>query len=59
MPAILAREDFEAWLAGSPEQARAALKQYPSDLMLAHPVSSRVNSPKNNDAELIALAPVA
>jgi putative SOS response-associated peptidase YedK len=53
MPAILQGDDINAWLAGSPEEARAALKPYPSDSMVAWPVSTRVNSPKNNDAKLI------
>lgn len=53
MPAILAPEDIEAWLSGSPARAKAALKQYASDAMVAHPVSTRVNSPKNNDPELV------
>jgi len=37
MPAILQREDIEAWLAGSTDDARAALKQYPADAMVAWP----------------------
>ncbi len=53
MPAILAQEDIEAWLAGSPEQARATLKPYPDNLMHAQKVSTRVNSPKNDDAALL------
>jgi putative SOS response-associated peptidase YedK len=36
------------------EEAKAALKQYPEELMVAWPVSTRVNSPKNNGPELIA-----
>jgi len=47
---------LDAWLDGSIDDARAALKQYPADSMLAWPVSSRVNSPKNNDAKLIGPA---
>jgi putative SOS response-associated peptidase YedK len=31
----------------------AALKPYPADAMVAWPVSTKVNSPRNNDAELI------
>ena len=54
MPAILQREDIEAWLAGSTDDARAALKQYPADSMVAWPVSRRVNTPRNNHASLIA-----
>jgi putative SOS response-associated peptidase YedK len=53
MPAILRREDQEAWLAGSPLEARAVLAPYRADLMCAHPVSTRVNSVRNNGPELI------
>jgi putative SOS response-associated peptidase YedK len=53
MPAILQSQDIEAWLNGPIDQARAALKPYPSDSMVAWPVSSRVNTPKNDDAQLI------
>lgn len=53
MPAILKKEDHEAWLNGSVDEARAALTQYPSNLMVAYEVSARVNSPRNNDASLI------
>jgi len=53
MPAILRREDHEAWLKGTPVEARAVLAPYPADLMLAHPVSTRVNSVRNNGPELI------
>jgi putative SOS response-associated peptidase YedK len=53
MPAILRREDHEAWLEGTTAAARAALIPYPADLMVAHPVSTRVNSVHNNGPELI------
>jgi putative SOS response-associated peptidase YedK len=53
MPAILRTEDHEAWLGGSVDEARAALQQYPADLMYAYAVSSKVNSPKNNSPELL------
>jgi putative SOS response-associated peptidase YedK len=53
MPAILRRDDQEAWLAGSLDDARAALKQYDPGLMVAYEVSTRVNTPKNNDAGLV------
>jgi len=53
MPAILRREDHEAWLRGGPAEARAALVPYPTDLMVAHPVTTRVNSVRNNGPELI------
>ena len=35
MPAILRSEDISAWLAGSADDARAALKPYPADSMAA------------------------
>jgi putative SOS response-associated peptidase YedK len=54
MPAILAVEDQDAWLSGKPDEAKAALRQYPDDLMVAHKVSTRVNSPKNNVVDLVA-----
>ena len=49
MPAILAREDRDAWLKGATVEAFAALKQYPDTHLVATPVSTRVNAPKNND----------
>jgi putative SOS response-associated peptidase YedK len=53
MPAILRTEDVESWLTGTPEQARAVLKQFPGEQLRAFKVSARVNSPKNDDATLI------
>ncbi len=54
MPAILQIEARDTWLAGSPMEARAALTQYPDELLHAYKVSTRVNAPKNNDAELVS-----
>ena len=59
MPAILRREDHEAWLTGTMEQARAVLQPYPAGLMVAYPVSRRVNTPKNNSPDLIEAADAA
>ena len=53
MPAILAQADYDAWLKGGSAEARAALRQYPPDMMVAYQVSTRVNSPRNNDAKLV------
>jgi hypothetical protein len=47
-------EDRDAWLTGTPDEASAVIKQYPDTHMVATPVSKRVNTPKNNDAELVA-----
>ena len=56
MPAILSVTGMDAWLNGSPADARAVLKPYPAELMVAWPVSVRVNSPKNNGPELVTAA---
>jgi putative SOS response-associated peptidase YedK len=53
MPAMLAAEDIEAWLTGTQDQARAALRQYPDDLLHAHKIAKRVNTPANNDVDLL------
>jgi putative SOS response-associated peptidase YedK len=53
MPAILEKADREAWLIGTLEEAWETLTPYPDDLMVAWPVGTRVNTPKNNDAKLI------
>jgi putative SOS response-associated peptidase YedK len=53
MPAILHMADVETWLTGTPEQARAALVQFPGEELRAHKVSARVNSPKNDDEKLM------
>jgi putative SOS response-associated peptidase YedK len=53
MRAILAKEDQETWLTGETEDAFRVIKQYPDTYMVATPVSTRVNTPKNNDAKLI------
>lgn len=52
-PAILAAADHEAWLSGTAEEATASLRPYPDELLHAWEVSQRVNSPKNNDADLL------
>jgi putative SOS response-associated peptidase YedK len=53
MPAILRKEDRERWLKGDQESAFTLLQQYPDELLIPRPVSTRVNAPKNNDASLI------
>lgn len=61
MPVILARTDYAAWL--SPDtstEIRASLLQtFPAELMQAYPISSRVNSPRNDDAALLEPQPSA
>jgi putative SOS response-associated peptidase YedK len=53
MPAILSKKDQDTWLIGEPDYAFKAIKQYPDTHMVATPVSTRVNTPKNNDKTLI------
>ena len=52
-PAILASSDREAWLLGTADEAFACLRQYPDGLRSAWPVSTRVNSPRHEGAELL------
>jgi putative SOS response-associated peptidase YedK len=51
MPVILPPEAHSAWLSG--EAGKEILVPYPSDRMKNWPISTRVNSPKNNDPELL------
>ena len=51
MPVMLAPERAATWL--DPATIVRDVPAYPSDEMTAHPVSTRVNSPRNDDASLI------
>jgi putative SOS response-associated peptidase YedK len=53
MAVVLAPEEEETWLDGDPEAARALLDTHPGDEMHSYPVSTRVNSPTNDDPDLI------
>ena len=55
MPAILRREDEDAWLSKDSDAARlmGMLEAYPADAMEAYPVSRAVNSPAHDGAELM------
>ncbi|HZS89515.1 MAG TPA: SOS response-associated peptidase [Chloroflexota bacterium] len=57
MPAILDPDDEARWLdpdIAAPEVVRDCLRPYPAEAMVAYPVSTRVNAPQNEGAELIA-----
>lgn len=58
MPVILAPEDYREWLGEEPDPAHL-LRPYPSEDMIMWPVSTRVNSPKNNDPDIIVPVPEA
>ncbi len=56
MPVIVPREDYAGWLdPGNVDVAKLKehIRPYPAKKMRAHAVSTRVNSPKNDDEELI------
>ncbi len=57
MPVILRPEDEGRWLASTPpapDEVQAILGPYPAEAMEAYPVSPRVNSPTEDDEQLIA-----
>jgi putative SOS response-associated peptidase YedK len=58
MPAILKPADFRRWL-GPEEDPRDLLGPFPPDDMVAWPVSTRVNSVRNDDASLVERHPEA
>lgn len=56
MPAILAPESYDRWLSPEPDP-RDLLIAYPSEPMTMWPISTRVNSPDNDDPSLLDRAP--
>ena len=52
MPAILRPEDFDRWLGMEPDP-RDLLRTFPSEPMRMWPISTRVNSPMNDDEALL------
>jgi putative SOS response-associated peptidase YedK len=52
MPAILHRQDYDRWLGPEPDP-RDALWPFPSKLLRMWPISTRVNSPMNDDEHLL------
>jgi len=53
MPAILAPENYARWLDVERDSAAELLQPYSADAMGAYPISTRVNSPKNDDAAIV------
>ncbi|MBN1495418.1 MAG: SOS response-associated peptidase, partial [Spirochaetes bacterium] len=55
MPVIIPRRKEDLWIssATSPDEAQGLLMPYQDEEMTAYPVSTIVNSPKNNSAECI------
>ena len=52
MPVIIAPTDYDRWL-GLEIDPRDLMKPFPAELMTMWPVSTRVNSPRNDDAALL------
>jgi putative SOS response-associated peptidase YedK len=52
MPAILGPDEFDRWL-GEEVNPRDLMRPFDSDLITMWPVSTRVNSPKNDDPSLL------
>lgn len=56
MPVILDAYDYNAWLGAKTsdtDRLLALLRPYPDKQMTLHPVSQRINSPKNDDSKCI------
>jgi putative SOS response-associated peptidase YedK len=56
MPAILHREDYDRWLGIEPDP-HDVLRPFPAPLLRMWPISMRVNSPMNDDQELLTEIP--
>lgn len=57
MPVIVPVEDYAAWLDPTNvnvDELKEFIRSYPSEQMRAHPVSTRVNVPRNDDEDLLA-----
>ena len=55
MPVILPEEDHAKWLGEAEDgDLKALLKPFPADHMRIWVISPRVNSPENNEPEIIA-----
>ena len=61
MPAVIAPEDFGAWLSADtdPKEAFALLRPGPEDLFVCVPVSTRVNAVRNDDSGLLEPVEIA
>lgn len=53
MPVVLGASAIDRWLDPSVEDVSALVRPYPVELMLAKPVSTLVNSPRNEDPACI------
>ncbi len=54
MPVILNRDAIDTWLSGDLQSAQALMRPLADGILVARPVSSLVNSPRNEGPQLIA-----
>lgn len=54
MPVILDREEFDGWLDPDSE-VKPLMDSYPADQMYAVPISTKINSPRNEGAEAVRI----
>jgi putative SOS response-associated peptidase YedK len=59
MPVIIQPGDYDAWLDAGNPKAGELLKPFPAEQMRYYPVSVRVNSVRNDDAECLTPAEVS
>jgi putative SOS response-associated peptidase YedK len=53
MPVVISPERLERWLTAPPEEAARLIAPVPDEVLEATPVSTRVNSVKNDDPECL------
>jgi putative SOS response-associated peptidase YedK len=53
MPVILHPDDYDRWLDNAEPDPRDLLVPYPAEPMTMWPISARVNSPANDDSDLL------
>jgi putative SOS response-associated peptidase YedK len=59
MPVVLGRESYELWLdpgVSEPAALKSLLVPCPDEWLKVYPVSTRVNSPKNDEPQLVVMA---
>jgi putative SOS response-associated peptidase YedK len=53
MPVIISPEHYQRWLSPMEPDPRDLLAPYPSEPMIAWPISTRVNAPRNDSADIL------
>jgi putative SOS response-associated peptidase YedK len=59
MPVIIPAVAYDQWLAPLDPDPRGLLAPYPSAPMMIWPITTRVNKPANDDAEILRAVPLA